>query len=524
MGRPLLRRHRRHRPAPQRGAGADELHGHPPRPGVAGVQRVGRRPARTSREPGAEIGDIRRAPDVHARGDDGVPGALALALPVVTRRRGRRSASWPSWVLAAGPAAALHGRARLPGGDAAVPHPGGRARERRPRLPHGVRRVDVRRDAASGRSCWRSGRSAIGMVLGTGLAWAATRIPHRWRILATVPIVPIIVPAVANVTGWVFMLSPAARLPQRPAAQAAVVERPRLGPRRHLHAAVDRHPHRVRADGVRLPLRQRRPAQRQRRADRGGDGQRVVEHGGVLPDHRAAAAPGAALRRRRRPAARPRPVHGAAAARTQRRHQRADDRHLPVGVAEPDRLLGRRRHRVAADRDRSLRRRLPAHRARRPAPLRHPRRQVVPHPGAAVEAGRRRAHRSTARWRRSCRSAPSSSWRCRRSGARRSDVGRVHARQLPSHLRRGPGHRGDRRPASSCRSSRSRSPCPVGFVASSLLLRSRIPRLAPHDARPDRRAAARHPGRRLRRRLPAPVHPRARSCSTAAAGWSSSCT
>jgi iron(III) transport system permease protein len=52
------------------------------------------------------------------------------------------------------------------------------------------------------------GSLVIGMVLGTGLAWAATRIPPRWRILSAVPIVPIIVPAVANVTGWVFMLSP----------------------------------------------------------------------------------------------------------------------------------------------------------------------------------------------------------------------------------------------------------------------------------------------------------------------------
>lgn len=52
------------------------------------------------------------------------------------------------------------------------------------------------------------GSLVIGMVLGTGLAWAATRIPHRWRILATIPIVPIVVPAVANITGWVFMLSP----------------------------------------------------------------------------------------------------------------------------------------------------------------------------------------------------------------------------------------------------------------------------------------------------------------------------
>ena len=52
------------------------------------------------------------------------------------------------------------------------------------------------------------GSLVIGLVLGTSLAWAATKVPPRWRILATIPIVPIVVPAVASVTGWVFMLSP----------------------------------------------------------------------------------------------------------------------------------------------------------------------------------------------------------------------------------------------------------------------------------------------------------------------------
>ena len=52
------------------------------------------------------------------------------------------------------------------------------------------------------------GSLVIGLVLGTSLAWAATKLPHRWRILGAVPIVPIVVPAVASVTGWVFMLSP----------------------------------------------------------------------------------------------------------------------------------------------------------------------------------------------------------------------------------------------------------------------------------------------------------------------------
>lgn len=52
------------------------------------------------------------------------------------------------------------------------------------------------------------GSLIIAMVLGTWLAWAATRLPHRLRILRVLPILPIVVPAVAAVIGWGFLLSP----------------------------------------------------------------------------------------------------------------------------------------------------------------------------------------------------------------------------------------------------------------------------------------------------------------------------
>ncbi len=52
------------------------------------------------------------------------------------------------------------------------------------------------------------GSLVIAMVLGTLLAWAATRLPSRLRILRVLPILPIIVPAVAAVTGWAFLFSP----------------------------------------------------------------------------------------------------------------------------------------------------------------------------------------------------------------------------------------------------------------------------------------------------------------------------
>ena len=52
------------------------------------------------------------------------------------------------------------------------------------------------------------GSLAIALVLGTLLAWAATRLPPRLRLLRALPILPIVVPAVAAVTGWAFLFSP----------------------------------------------------------------------------------------------------------------------------------------------------------------------------------------------------------------------------------------------------------------------------------------------------------------------------
>jgi iron(III) transport system permease protein len=52
------------------------------------------------------------------------------------------------------------------------------------------------------------GSLAIAMVLGTLLAWAASRLPRRLRMLRVLPILPIVVPAIASVVGWAFLLSP----------------------------------------------------------------------------------------------------------------------------------------------------------------------------------------------------------------------------------------------------------------------------------------------------------------------------
>lgn len=52
------------------------------------------------------------------------------------------------------------------------------------------------------------GSLAIAMVLGTLLAFAASRLPARMGFLKIVPILPIVMPAVANIVGWAFLLSP----------------------------------------------------------------------------------------------------------------------------------------------------------------------------------------------------------------------------------------------------------------------------------------------------------------------------
>jgi iron(III) transport system permease protein len=52
------------------------------------------------------------------------------------------------------------------------------------------------------------GSLVIAMVLGTALAWAATQLPPRYRLLKSLPVLPIVIPAVANVIGWAFLFSP----------------------------------------------------------------------------------------------------------------------------------------------------------------------------------------------------------------------------------------------------------------------------------------------------------------------------
>ena len=48
----------------------------------------------------------------------------------------------------------------------------------------------------------------IALVLGTLLAYATSRLPRQVAFLRIIPVLPIVMPAVANVVGWAFLLSP----------------------------------------------------------------------------------------------------------------------------------------------------------------------------------------------------------------------------------------------------------------------------------------------------------------------------
>jgi len=52
------------------------------------------------------------------------------------------------------------------------------------------------------------GSLLIGLVLGTALAWAASRLPARLRFLRVVPVLPIVLPPIAAVLGWALLFSP----------------------------------------------------------------------------------------------------------------------------------------------------------------------------------------------------------------------------------------------------------------------------------------------------------------------------
>ncbi|HXC76255.1 MAG TPA: iron ABC transporter permease [Candidatus Acidoferrum sp.] len=52
------------------------------------------------------------------------------------------------------------------------------------------------------------GSTVLALVLGVGLAWCAMRLPRGFGWLSIVPVLPIVLPAVASITGWIFIFSP----------------------------------------------------------------------------------------------------------------------------------------------------------------------------------------------------------------------------------------------------------------------------------------------------------------------------
>lgn len=75
------------------------------------------------------------------------------------------------------------------------------------------------REALQDREFWRVlaatvqitvGAGVIAVLLGTALAWFAHRLPPRMRWLGFVPLVPLVLPQISFVIGYVFLLSPVA--------------------------------------------------------------------------------------------------------------------------------------------------------------------------------------------------------------------------------------------------------------------------------------------------------------------------
>jgi iron(III) transport system permease protein len=72
-------------------------------------------------------------------------------------------------------------------------------------------------DAFSRASIWTTirntvllavGSTMVALVFGTLLAWWATQLSPRLQWLRVLPVLPIVIPAVASVSGWAFLLSP----------------------------------------------------------------------------------------------------------------------------------------------------------------------------------------------------------------------------------------------------------------------------------------------------------------------------
>ncbi|HVX19110.1 MAG TPA: iron ABC transporter permease [Acidimicrobiales bacterium] len=73
--------------------------------------------------------------------------------------------------------------------------------------------TDARHIAGLGEVIWTTVELAIGsvvisLVLGVALALVATRLPRRWAWMGMLPVLPLVIPAVANVVGWALLLSP----------------------------------------------------------------------------------------------------------------------------------------------------------------------------------------------------------------------------------------------------------------------------------------------------------------------------
>ena len=302
------------------------------------------------------------------------------------------------------------------------------------------------------------GSLVIAMVLGTVLAFATSRLPARFAFLRVIPVLPIVMPAVANICGWAFLLSSGsgylnALLRQLPwwnhldsgpvdvYTPTWIIILTGFGLTSFVYLFVSAGMANISAEHLEA-------------AQASGSSTVGVFFRIVLP----AAASLAGLRRRGRAAPRARPVHRAAAARLEHGRQGPDDRDVPAGVGVAGGLRRRCGRRVAAGDPRHRRGTRTEGAAGQPEPVRHPRRQRVQTRSGSFHVGGR--HR---RGLRRPRTAPAPA----RSADRRAlavlvgvdQLGPAHPGELPGPaVHPGRDRLGDHQPG-----RRRRSPSPSAF-------------------------------------------------------------
>ena len=375
------------------------------------------------------------------------------------------------------------------------------------------------------RSALALGSLAIALVLGTLLAWAASRLPPRLRILRVVPVLPIVVPAIASVVGWAFLLSP------RPGyLNAALRNLPWWSDLEEGPIDIYTMPWIVIITGFGLTAFvylfvsagfENISAEHLEAAQVAGSS----PLGGVLPGDAAAAAPDAASTAAASPCC---SASGSSPARccsartagidviTTQIYRDMSQTPVQYGIgggARLDAARVRRGRRGAAE-----------DAARRPAALRHPRRQGVPPTGPPVEARRPSPSSPTRPSPPCCPSARSIVVSLSTSSGAPRSTSAASRSTTSARSSTSPTSPTPSTTASPARCSPSLISLPLGFIAASIILRGTRYRAAADGRRlPRRRSPSASPPCCSAPASSSPT-PKDRSCCTAPAGSSCSST